>query len=64
MVDKALFLYTFSRKKVSVLNSYDNDWLFLDDDLFCVWIDEYLADCREAETLKRECTMQRVEDAD
>lgn len=23
------------------MDSYDNDWLFLDDDLFCVWVDEY-----------------------
>jgi len=21
------------------LGSYDNDWLFLDDDLFCVWFE-------------------------
>lgn len=26
------------------MDSYDNDWLFLDDDLFCVWVDEYKAD--------------------
>jgi len=38
MVSKALFLYTFRRKVVSLLDSYDNDWLFLDDDLF--WSEE------------------------
>lgn len=64
MVNKALFLYTFTRKKVSVLDSYDNDWLFLDDDLFAVWVDEYLSDCREVEQLNRECAMQRLEDAE
>lgn len=44
------------------MDSYDNDWLFLDDDLFCILIDEYLADCREEE--ERECAMQRLEDKD
>ena len=62
MVSKALFLYTFLRKRVLLLDSYDNDWLFLDDDLFCILIDEYLADCREEE--ERECAMQRLEDKD
>lgn len=42
IVSKALFLYNFSRKKVFPVDSYDNDWLFLDDDLFCVWRDEFL----------------------
>ena len=46
------------------MDSYDNDWLFLDDDLFCVWIDEYLADFREIEQLNRECAMRGVEDQD
>ena len=54
MVSKALFLYNFHRKKVFFLDSYDNDYLFLDDDLFCVWIDEYLADCQEIEKLKEQ----------
>lgn len=54
MVSKTLFLYNFYRKKVLVLDSYDNDFLFLDDDLFCVWIDEYLADCQEIEKLKEQ----------
>lgn len=64
MVNKALFLYTFTRKKVSVLEIYDNDWLFLDDDLFAILVDEYLSDCRKVEQLNRECAMQRLEDAE
>lgn len=64
MVGKALFLYTFCRKKVALLDSYDNDWLFLDDDLFCVLVDEYLSDCKELEALKRERATKRTEDAD
>lgn len=36
------------------MDGYDNDYLFLDDDLFCVWIDEYLADCQEIEKLKEQ----------
>ena len=31
------------------MGSYDNDWLFLDDDLFCVWIDEYQYENKESE---------------
>lgn len=62
MVNKALFLYNFTRKKVLHLGSYDNDWLFLDDDLFCVWVDDPITDCREIERLQRECAMQRLED--
>lgn len=54
MVGKALFLYTFFRKKVFPLDSYDNDWLFLDDDLFAVWVDEYLSECREIEKLQQQ----------
>lgn len=34
MVNRSLFLYTFNRKKVQKLESYDNDFLFMDDDLF------------------------------
>lgn len=34
MVNRSLFLYTFNRKKVQKLDSYDNDFLFMDDDLF------------------------------
>ena len=36
MVNRSLFLYTFCRKKVRKMNSYDNDLLLLmlDDDLF------------------------------
>lgn len=34
------------------MDSYGNDFLFLDDDLFLVWIDEYLA---EIERLKEKC---------
>lgn len=34
MVDRSLFLYTFNRKWVQKLDSYDNDYLFMDDDLF------------------------------
>ena len=34
MVNRSLFLYTFNRKKVRKLDSYDNDFLFMDDDLF------------------------------
>lgn len=54
MVSKTLFLYNFHKKKVFFLDGYDNDYLFLDDDLFCVWIDEYLADCQEIEKLKEQ----------
>ena len=36
------------------MDSYDNDWLFLDDDLFTIWVDDYLIDCREIELLDRE----------
>lgn len=36
------------------MDSYDNDWLFLDDDLFCVWVDEYLSECREIEKLQQQ----------
>ena len=32
------FLYAFHRKRVSVLDSYDNDFLFIDD-FFCVYVD-------------------------
>lgn len=28
------------------MDSYDNDWLFLDDDLFSVLVDEYEAERR------------------
>lgn len=40
MVSKALFLYLFIRKKVFVLDGYDNDilLLMLDDDLF--WVED------------------------
>ena len=31
------------------MDSYDNDWLLLDDDLFCVWVDEYNADDENAD---------------
>ena len=62
MLNKALFLYNFSRKKVTALDSYDNDWLFLDDDLFAVWVDEYLSDCREIEKLQRECAVAEDDD--
>lgn len=34
MVNRSLFLYTFNRKKVLNLDSYDNDFLFIDDDIF------------------------------
>lgn len=64
MVSKALFLYTYRRKKVFPLDGYDNDWLFLDDDLFCIWIDEYLADRTDLERFEREQAMRRLEDAD
>ena len=43
------------------MDSYDNDFLFLDDDLFCVWVDEYLTACAEVETLKRECATDDAE---
>lgn len=38
------------------MDSYDNDWLFLDDDLFVYEEDEY-------EALIRDIHMQRVEDS-
>lgn len=44
------------------MDSYDNDWLFLNDDLFVVWDDEYLERCHEPNQLNRECAMQRLED--
>ena len=34
IVNWLLFLYPFIRKRVLFVDSYDNDWLFLDDDLF------------------------------
>lgn len=44
MVNGSLFLYTFHRKKVQKLDSYDNDLLLLmlDDDLF--WEEEECSD--------------------
>lgn len=36
------------------MDGYDNDWLFLDDDLFTVWVDEYLSECREIEKLQQQ----------
>lgn len=36
------------------MDGYDNDFLFLDDDLFMVWVDEYLFECREIEKLKQQ----------
>lgn len=46
------------------MDSYDNDWLFLDDDLFCIFIDEYLFDFDDPDELIRDCKMQRLEDED
>lgn len=36
------------------MDSYDNDWLFLDDDLFAIWVDEYLSECREIDKLQQQ----------
>lgn len=44
------------------MDSYDNDWLFLDDDLFCVWRDEYLFEQRnltEADTYAVEAVQSK-----
>ena len=40
------FFIHFLQKEGGVLDSYDNDWLFLDDDLFSVLVDEYEAERR------------------
>lgn len=38
IVKVLLFLYNFARKRVAELDSYDNDFLFIDDKL-CVYVD-------------------------
>lgn len=44
------------------MGSYDNDWLFLDDDLFCVWFDSELPETDEKPVCDRYIPLTSGED--